>query len=152
MPPSDDDDLGELARNTLLEDDDGEVYRRKKGPELRLVSSTDKPRPKAKPPHLQRNDGLFGNAPRSWLLAADCPLPPRWRLYFLLQIGSVQGTRQADATNKLARSIGLTNRSSKMRQLRILEKLGLVTVARDGRKEPSVTLCPIPGWPPPRPK
>jgi hypothetical protein len=143
MPQNDDDNLEALARDALLDDDD-EVHRRKKRHGLRLVAGTDKP------PRLERSTKLFAKAPEEWLLAADCSLPPRWRWYFLLQIRSKQGTKRVGATNKLATQIGLASRSDKLRHLRALEKLGLVTVMRDGKKEPTVTLCPIPGWPPPR--
>jgi hypothetical protein len=97
---------------------------------------------------LKRATGLFASSPEAWIVTPSCPLPTLWRLYYLLQIRSVQGTKPVHATNELALQIGITIRSVKMRHLRNLKTLGLVTVAHDGLKEPYVTLRPIPGWPP----
>jgi hypothetical protein len=154
MPPNDDHDLEELARNTLLDDDEGEVYRQSEGPRLRVVGGTEKPRTKAKPSQLRRGatTELFARAPEKWLLATDCPLPRCWRLYFLLQIRSAQGARRVRVTNELAATVGLTSPATKMRQLRALRKLGLLVVTGDGQQAPSVTLQPIPGWAPRVPK
>jgi hypothetical protein len=99
---------------------------------------------------LRRQTGLFGIAPEPWLLSPDCPLPARWRFYFLLQLWSKQGTRPVHVTNKRVAPLGF-DRWRKMRQLRALEHFGLLTLKLDGHKEPFATLCSIIAWPPTRP-
>ena len=141
-PAPDTDDLNELwvepnSADPLLEEPAAPK------PEPAPKRRSSRPRPE----RLQRNSGLFGVAPLPWLVSPDCPLAARWRLYFLLQLKSYQGTEPIRLTNDRAAELGL-DRFCKRRHLRELEILGLVAVKRVGKKVPEVTLCSIPGWPP----
>jgi hypothetical protein len=69
---------------------------------------------------------------------------PAWlRLYSIIQHRTKRGTRNWMLTNDDAAAAGL-NRQHKYRALRELEAMRLVRVARQGRRNPEVTLV-LPG-------
>jgi hypothetical protein len=58
--------------------------------------------------------------------------PPITRLYHFIVAQSYRGTQPFDLTNKMAAKLGI-DRFQKSRHLAELERLGLVTVIRDGQ-------------------
>jgi hypothetical protein len=99
----------------------------------------------ARAPRLPRNEGLFAPVPleeltdRSW----DWMFPARVRLYLYLRIKSRRGAQTVRFTNEMAAAIGLP-KQNKMRELRLLEKRGLVACARHGNRTPIVSVLMSP--------
>jgi hypothetical protein len=104
------------------------------------------PEVEAAQPKLQRRPGrLFAQVELAWLI------DPRFqrlsnstlRLYLLLQIRTIRGSRAVRLTNQIASEAGV-DRHHKSRRLRQLEKIGFVRVVRSGNQNPEVTWLPPP--------
>ena len=86
----------------------------------------------------------FARVPFSWLrmLERDGGFPAWIRLYLWLWYRSSEGKKPVRLTNEKATEVRL-DRASKLRRLRHLETRGLVTVTRQGRRAPFVTVLPF---------
>ena len=76
------------------------------------------------------------------MLEQDGGFPAWIRLYLWLWYRSGEGKNPVRLTNEKAAEVRL-DRSSKLRRLRHLETRGLVTVTRQGRRAPLVTVLPF---------
>jgi hypothetical protein len=125
-------------------------------PPLRLVGSSPfdgapetyryKPSPEveAAQPKLQRRAGrFFAQIELAWLSDPRFRglISPMMRLWLLLQIRTLRGSRAVRLTNAMAADVDV-DRHRKSDCLRRLEKLGLVKVVRSGNRNPEVRWLP----------
>lgn len=115
--------------------------------DLEKIRYRPPPEVEAAQPKLQRRPGrLFAQVELSWL--ADPwflqHVDATMRLYLLLQIRTIRGSRVVRLTGRMAAEAGITERSTKLRCLARLEALGFVKVVRTGTQNPEVTWLPPP--------
>ena len=99
----------------------------------------------AKPSRMPRTNRPFAIAHLDLLVAGgalNVLLPAPARLYFHLQYASRRGARPVRLTNNDAAQLGL-GRQAKSRALQFLEKHGIVSVERVGKRSPSVTILVV---------
>ncbi len=116
--------------------DDLEAIRYRPPPEVEAVQ-----------PKLQRRPGrLFAQVELAWL--SDPRFLPHvdamMRLYLLLQIRTLRGSRTVRLTGKMAAEAGIMGRSHKSHCLARLETSGLVRVVRSRNQNPEVAWIPPP--------
>jgi hypothetical protein len=105
------------------------------------------PEVKAAQPKLQRHPGrLFAQVELAWLSDPRFQRLPKsaLRLYLLLQIRTIRGSRVVRLTSRMAAEAGIVDRAVKTRCLARLEALGFVKVARAGTQNPDVAWLPPP--------
>jgi hypothetical protein len=109
-------------------------------------------RPSPKHKRLSRIEVDFAMVPLPWLRDHTWyhVFPARTRLYLYLQYKSRRGTKVVRLTNDMAKEIGLA-KQNKMRDLRLLEAEGFVTVLEVDRADSitvQVAVIRQPGLPP----
>ena len=129
----------ERSKLRLVNKDDFDEIWDDDGPDL-LDEATAAPPAKGRLPPRRE----FARVPFSWLrmLERDGGFPAWTRLYLWLWYRSSEGKKPVRLTNEKATEVRL-DRASKLRRLRHLETRGLVTVMRQGRRAPLVTVRPF---------
>jgi hypothetical protein len=93
-----------------------------------------------------KGEFVSGPLPLNWLARA-CGLPGVKTLATALAIWFEAGRRarrdNLNLTSEILRRFGVTNRSAKQRALEALEREGLISVERQQRKNPKVTILDV---------
>jgi hypothetical protein len=113
---------------------------------LRIVVDNEKTKPGARPGKSARKPKpkpkrRFAQIPLDWLGDPTWrkEIPPALRLYLVLQYATRRGTHTVRLTNDLLAEAGIA-RPHKGRYLGVLEARRLVAVARDGNRNPQISL------------